>query len=43
MWYKTREEAEEACREKEKEYKQKFHVQKDSEKENCYWASRVME
>lgn len=40
MWYKTEEEAEEACKEKELQYGVEFHVLKDSEKEDCYWATR---
>jgi hypothetical protein len=41
MWYSTKEEAEKACKEKEKEFKTKFYVLKDTEQENCYWAQRV--
>ena len=40
MWYLTEEEAEEACKWKEKEYKCRFYVLKDSEAENTYWGQR---
>lgn len=42
MWYKTKKEAEEACVEKRKKYDGEFRVSKDSEKEDCYWAQRVV-
>lgn len=42
MWYKTREEAEEACKQKEKEYGKPFHVLKDDEMAGVYWAQRKM-
>lgn len=40
MWYTTKEEAEKACEEKQKEFNKEFHVLKDAEKEDCYWAQR---
>lgn len=40
MWYKTKEEAEEACKLKEVEFGREFFVEKDSEKEDCWWAVR---
>lgn len=40
MWYETKEEAEEACERKRKEFNLEFYVLKDSVKENCYWAQR---
>jgi hypothetical protein len=40
MWFKTEKEAEEACKQKEIEFGEEFVVQKDSEKEGVYWATR---
>lgn len=40
MWYKTKEEAEEACKWKEKEYNTEFHALKDLEQKDCWWAQR---
>jgi hypothetical protein len=40
MWYKTKEEAEEACEKKEKEFKEEFIPLKDSEFPDCWWAQR---
>jgi hypothetical protein len=39
-WYSTCEEAEKACEWKEKEYKCKFYVLKDSIAKDTYWAQR---
>lgn len=40
LWYETKEEAEKACKLKEKEYGVEFHVLKDQVQEDCYWAQR---
>lgn len=40
MWYKTEEEAREACKEKEKKYGIEFEVLKDSVEPECYWAQK---
>lgn len=41
MWYKTEEEAKKACEEKKKlNPDSNFHVVKDSEQEDVYWATR---
>ncbi len=41
MWYKSREDAEGACKHKSVVYGQPFYVLKDSEKQDCYWAVRM--
>lgn len=40
MWYETEEEAKKACERKEIEFGEEFIVSKDSEKPNCWWATR---
>lgn len=42
MWYKTKEEAEEACEWKELQYRTPYHVIKDDEQAGVYWAQRKM-
>lgn len=40
MWYRSKEEAEKACLEKEKRFHEKFVAIKDSEEPDCWWATR---
>ena len=41
MWYETEDEARRVCLEKEKDFKEKFVVLKDSSHPNCWWAQRL--